>query len=287
MTKTGLYGTSISPLFLRPNGVSICGYLFLCLNTAFFQYFLADEQAIYNRMTWEDSWIENLTAVWLLLGGLLLLATALVERDTLRRRVCILGYIALIFVAGEEISWGQRIFDFPTPRILYEVNSQGEFNLHNIGRFRDILHVILPSGTLLLCLIVIAAFLCGKESVFRIPLPSTLLTFGFLASLGYGYSANLGEYLFRGTGTIWFLLLVFLLFFRQYELLFATLTTTIITLTLVVVDWTDFSSASRLRYDEEIEEYLIAFGCFWYSLELFVAQKSLRGGGGEFDGRSG
>lgn len=35
-------------------------------------------------------------------------------------------------VAGEEISWGQRLFGFPTPAQLQEINYQGEANLHNI-----------------------------------------------------------------------------------------------------------------------------------------------------------
>lgn len=34
--------------------------------------------------------------------------------------------------AGEEISWGQRIFDFATPENLAAVNVQNEFNFHNI-----------------------------------------------------------------------------------------------------------------------------------------------------------
>ena len=174
MTKTGSYGTSTSPFFLRPNGVSICGYLFLCLNTAFFKYLLMSDWSSYAELIKEDSLVENLTAVWLLLGGLLLFATALVERDTFRRRVYALGCLALIFAAGEEISWGQRIFDFSTPQILREINTQGELTLHNIGKFSSILKEILHSGNFLLCMMVIAALFCGKKSVFRIPLPSTL-----------------------------------------------------------------------------------------------------------------
>ena len=35
-------------------------------------------------------------------------------------------------VAGEEISWGQRILDFGTPEHLTEINTQDQTNLHNI-----------------------------------------------------------------------------------------------------------------------------------------------------------
>lgn len=47
-----------------------------------------------------------------------------------------LAYLALtlgfIFIAGEEISWGQRIFDFAGPEALVEHNQQSEANLHNL-----------------------------------------------------------------------------------------------------------------------------------------------------------
>lgn len=202
MKKTCSYGNSISPRFLRPNGISICGYLFLCLNTALFKYLLLSGWSGSAVLVQEDSLVENLTAVYFLLGGLLLFATALVERDTFRRRVYTLGYVALIFAAGEEIGWGQRLSDYSTPQILREINSQRAFTLHNIGPFFMIFNQILHSGTFLLCMVVIAALLCGKESIFRIPLPSTLLTSGVLTVLHYQYIAAPGGYLFIGAGSV-------------------------------------------------------------------------------------
>ena len=202
MKKTCSYGTSTSPRFFRPNGISICGYLFLCLSTVFFKYLSVSDPFVYKNVSVEDSWVENITAVWLLLGGVLLFATALMERDTFRHRVYTLGYVALIFAAGEEIGWGQRLFDYPTPQILREINSQRAFSLHNIGPFFMIFNQILRSGTFLLWMIVIAALLCGKKSIFRIPPPSTLLTSGLLTVLYYQYIASPGEYLFIGAGAV-------------------------------------------------------------------------------------
>src|SRR5262245_52630952 len=40
--------------------------------------------------------------------------------------------LGAFFVAGEEISWGQRIFGWGTPEALDEINHQGETNVHNI-----------------------------------------------------------------------------------------------------------------------------------------------------------
>lgn len=41
--------------------------------------------------------------------------------------------LAMFFIAGEEIAWGQRILGLPTPEALLDVNKQGEITLHNIG----------------------------------------------------------------------------------------------------------------------------------------------------------
>ncbi|TMB93441.1 MAG: hypothetical protein E6J42_12890 [Chloroflexi bacterium] len=50
------------------------------------------------------------------------------------RNVWYWGYALLFFgVCGEEVSWGQRIFDVATPAGLEAVNLQHETNIHNIN----------------------------------------------------------------------------------------------------------------------------------------------------------
>ena len=43
--------------------------------------------------------------------------------------------IVLFLAFGEEISWGQRIFNFSTPEAIDRINVQHEFNLHNLEIF--------------------------------------------------------------------------------------------------------------------------------------------------------
>jgi len=50
----------------------------------------------------------------------------------LNASIFILATIALIFVAGDEISWGQRIFHLTTPQELTKINYQNEITIHNI-----------------------------------------------------------------------------------------------------------------------------------------------------------
>lgn len=56
--------------------------------------------------------------------------------------------ISCVLVAGEEISWGQRIFDYGTPESLEHVNRQREATVHNIDVVEDAFHVVLMLGGL-------------------------------------------------------------------------------------------------------------------------------------------
>src|SRR5262249_25557167 len=82
----------------------------------------------------EDNVAENLQVVFLLVG---MIAAIGVSRIRWRRdeRMLALLYaglaVACFFVAGEEISWGQRIFGIETPAPIAAHNIQHEINLHN------------------------------------------------------------------------------------------------------------------------------------------------------------
>jgi drug/metabolite transporter (DMT)-like permease len=87
----------------------------------------------------EDSLLEWTQIVILVSAAVL--ATLLAARAFgERRRPHGLAYIALaagcVFVAGEEVSWGQRILGLETPETLAEINRQDELTLHNIDDVR-------------------------------------------------------------------------------------------------------------------------------------------------------
>ncbi|HEV3002107.1 MAG TPA: hypothetical protein VGW75_15300 [Solirubrobacteraceae bacterium] len=56
----------------------------------------------------------------------------------------VLGVLAvgLFFAAGEEISWGQRIFGVDTPESVRAENAQGELNVHNLWAVNGALDTI-------------------------------------------------------------------------------------------------------------------------------------------------
>jgi hypothetical protein len=47
--------------------------------------------------------------------------------------ISLLLVLVTLVLAGEELSWGQRIFDWATPVSYAAINAQGETNLHNLA----------------------------------------------------------------------------------------------------------------------------------------------------------
>ena len=58
------------------------------------------------------------------------------------------GVVTMLFIAGEEISWGQRILGWSTPDDLAEINRQAETNIHNIGDLLKMFNVVLMLASL-------------------------------------------------------------------------------------------------------------------------------------------
>ena len=81
------------------------------------------------RLTVEDGAFEYVQAA-LYFGAAI--AFAVVAWRTRARSWATLLALGTFLVAGEEISWGQRIFGISTPTSLEDTNVQGELNLHNL-----------------------------------------------------------------------------------------------------------------------------------------------------------
>jgi hypothetical protein len=79
----------------------------------------------------EDGLVEWGTCIFYFLSSLFFLFTF---RKTKNIYILLLSLV-MFFGAGEEISWGQRIFGFKTPETVKKDNVQGEFNVHNLEIF--------------------------------------------------------------------------------------------------------------------------------------------------------
>ena len=87
------------------------------------------------QATIEDGWLEDGQGLLLVCS---VVTSGLVARSLWKRRqrmwawAYLLLAVALCWVMGEEISWGQRALHLPTPAWLASHNTQEELNLHNL-----------------------------------------------------------------------------------------------------------------------------------------------------------
>lgn len=91
---------------------------------------------VFLRMVKEDSLIENGQFLVLILAGIFALFNSLKLINLNKKAIASLylsGALVLFLVAGDEISWGQRILKITTPSGLFESNVQQETNLHNLS----------------------------------------------------------------------------------------------------------------------------------------------------------
>ena len=141
----------------------------------------------------EDSLAENMGACFLFISGTVLVITAIEifrrgtfsksKLDTLRVAMFAIASAAFFWATGEEVSWGQRFFDIPTPDFFNTFNHQKELNLHNFNTrffnnaletigllfillpsilmYRNIKYVLkisIPSFQLILCFIMVSCY---------------------------------------------------------------------------------------------------------------------------------
>ncbi|NOQ65126.1 MAG: hypothetical protein GQ582_11505 [Methyloprofundus sp.] len=123
----------------------------------------------------EDKWAEYGTFVSFFIAGVLLLLLASKQGAYLPRSIWLVIGLLAIFIAGEEVSWGQRVFDIKTPSSIKQYNSQNELTLHNFKTFQDA-NKKLPA--VLAYLILLWALLSLALTLFMRPLKQTLLKMG-------------------------------------------------------------------------------------------------------------
>ena len=111
--------------------------IWLLILTTLFAY---NHPQLYTSWRYEDSVIEYTTTMvylWLFLIGIvnLRIISKRKEKAGYLYWLYAVSHIVLIIgaflLAGEEVSWGQRVLNIQTPEHLAAVNTQGELNLHN------------------------------------------------------------------------------------------------------------------------------------------------------------
>ncbi|WP_372368705.1 hypothetical protein [Candidatus Uabimicrobium sp. HlEnr_7] len=147
-----------------------------------------------NSYAVEDGLIEWLTVVSLLFASMICVVRAFkirLKRGSLFLACLCFSSLVFIFGAGEEISWGQRIFDIQSSEFFQQHNAQKETNFHNL-KIGGVKINKLLFGTILSIVVVIYLTLFpiayrrtdwGKKIIdmFAIPLPKLLYIMSYAA----------------------------------------------------------------------------------------------------------
>lgn len=118
----------------------------------------------------ENSLVENLTFLFLVSGGIygfkLFVNSRKIVSSKILKIFLLLFSLTLIFIAMEEIAWGQQFLKFETPNIFKKYNAQNELTIHNINAlqgkseiFRILFGIVAFFGL----------FLTGLYKVFSVP----------------------------------------------------------------------------------------------------------------------
>jgi hypothetical protein len=115
----------------RAAGITLAVPLAIVLGTLLLRFVAP---SVYEPLVAEDGIYEWATCLAYAAGAVLAAIVAVRLRTSDRLIALAFGVLAvgLFLVAGEEISWGERLLGFQGPETLRELNRQDEANLHNL-----------------------------------------------------------------------------------------------------------------------------------------------------------
>jgi hypothetical protein len=108
---------------------------FFFLWAAFICYAIFFNPELASSLCKEDGYFESITVILYLVSAFIVFVK-IFKVD--KRNLFLVLWMSLfalfcIFIAGEEISWGQNYLNFDTPDLLKEANYQGESGIHNVN----------------------------------------------------------------------------------------------------------------------------------------------------------
>lgn len=121
-------------------------YLILPVTMVVFWIILHTFPETYRMLVVEDGPLEYLQFFLYLISAVYAFRIFLHFKKIPKKKVYAILFLllslGLLFVAKEEISWGQRLLGIETPEAIAEINAQDEITIHNLEIFQhDILHM--------------------------------------------------------------------------------------------------------------------------------------------------
>jgi hypothetical protein len=148
---------------------------------------------LFRFLTNEDSLLEWPQFVGVAAASIFALACAW-RLHSAGRPLLAFAYLAFglgcLFVAGEEIAWGQHIFGFGTPERLEEINEQEEVTLHNINSVQRLTNLAYLTAGLygsIVAWVVRWRWRNRRSELVDLLIPPLFLTSAFFVMFGYKF----------------------------------------------------------------------------------------------------
>lgn len=236
--------------------------------------------SLYEALSDEDYIVENLSSFFLFFASFFFLRafflTKKVKNDINKWVGPILLTFSILFfwAGGEEISWGQRIFNIATPEDLAAINDQNELNIHNIDKtFFD---RVLDRSTILFVLLGSFLLITNKTLIKGIKHPDVFIICAFAMTPFYRETTDLDYY-----HNVYFGLAALLAFsaYKKFKIAFITVSVTIaisFMLRLVHIEYYDFFP-DHGNSANEYKEFLFCLCCMGYALDIMndLKQKAI------------
>ena len=121
-----------------------------------------DKEYYENNFAVEDGLVEYSTALMLLISGIIMIRRFFFigrYKKFKWKLTMVVIAVLFIFAAGEEISWGQRIFGVESSEFFKDNNAQKEMNLHNLvvgdTKINKLIFSKLLTGVLVIYLVIL------------------------------------------------------------------------------------------------------------------------------------
>lgn len=120
-------------------------FFFPIVLISFFVFLKIAFNEIYISIIQEDNFVENAEVFLYFISSIFAISISF-SFFKVKLNIYGIGYLtlffALVFVCGEEISWGQRMFGIQSPGFFVEHNVQKEINLHNLYIFHNPVYLL-------------------------------------------------------------------------------------------------------------------------------------------------
>ena len=140
---------------------------------------ICKELYFFDNFWQENGFVENLQSILLVLSIFLIIKYKKTYKGNFLIRIFLNIYlIGLIYYFGEEISWGQHLFNWETPEFFENYNNQNETNIHNISNLFDQLPrtlVLLFCGIITPVIIILQKYIKINKDILYILCPDRKL----------------------------------------------------------------------------------------------------------------